>query len=253
MVPGFRVFRFSSGGGCSSHKMKRSQAPTELAKRSKATPRAKYRSKTFSVPRWAPVRTSTGFPKQLQLTHRYVEPYYVACTAGGMSQYKFRTNGLFDPNFTGTGHQPLYFDQVAAIYNHYTVIRSKITARISNLDGSAQALLACIYIEDDTSSTPSTFAECAEQSSAVSSMSGPSYAGGVLTLSKTWNAVTAFGPSPTANSTLHGTSGSDPTEQQIFQLNVQPNQVGTSTVNVAVLVTIEYTAIWDELKNLGGS
>ena len=37
-------------------------------------------------------------------------------------------NSLFDPDFTGTGHQPYYFDQFATIYQRYTVIGSKLTA-----------------------------------------------------------------------------------------------------------------------------
>lgn len=41
-------------------------------------------------------------------------------------------NGLFDPDITGTGHQPIGFDQMMAVYEHYTVIRSKITCTFIN-------------------------------------------------------------------------------------------------------------------------
>lgn len=41
----------------------------------------------------------------------------------------FNLNSLFDPNRTGTGHQPYGFDQLAAIYNRYRVweTRWKVT------------------------------------------------------------------------------------------------------------------------------
>ena len=42
-------------------------------------------------------------------------------------------NSLFDPDQTGTGHQPYYFDQFAALYNRYTVLGSKLTAEFSLL------------------------------------------------------------------------------------------------------------------------
>jgi len=37
--------------------------------------------------------------------------------------YQFRLNSLFDPDFTGTGHQPKGFDQLAALYQRYRVYR----------------------------------------------------------------------------------------------------------------------------------
>ena len=48
---------------------------------------------------------------------------------------QFRLNSLFDPNLTGTGHQPKGFDQLAALYNRYRVYKCeyKITfAQFSN-------------------------------------------------------------------------------------------------------------------------
>ena len=45
-------------------------------------------------------------------------------TSGG---YVFVANGLYDPNFTGTGHQPLGFDQWMTMYDHYTVHSCRIS------------------------------------------------------------------------------------------------------------------------------
>jgi hypothetical protein len=40
-----------------------------------------------------------------------------------MSSYIWRLNSLFDPDYSGTGHQPLGFDQWAAFYGSYTVTK----------------------------------------------------------------------------------------------------------------------------------
>lgn len=47
-------------------------------------------------------------------------------------EYVFRGNSLFDPNFTGTGAQPLGFDQWANFYAKYRVNGSKITLMLFN-------------------------------------------------------------------------------------------------------------------------
>lgn len=40
----------------------------------------------------------------------------------------FRANSIFDPDATGTGHQPLSRDEYASLYENYTVLGAKCTA-----------------------------------------------------------------------------------------------------------------------------
>lgn len=63
--------------------------------------------------------------------------------------YKFRLNDTFDPNETGSGHQPRGRDELAAIYNDYYVIAAKWEIRaVSN-----QTQNAYIWAHEDTNST----------------------------------------------------------------------------------------------------
>lgn len=56
---------------------------------------------------------------------------------GTPADYVFSANGLYDPNITGIGHQPIGFDQLMTMYNHYTVIGAKITLTVKNQDTSS--------------------------------------------------------------------------------------------------------------------
>lgn len=58
------------------------------------------------------------------------------------SEYAFRMNSLYDPDFTGTGHQPVGFDQLAAIYKIYRVYKVDIQVRVVGRFGSAVTFVA---------------------------------------------------------------------------------------------------------------
>jgi hypothetical protein len=52
---------------------------------------------------------------------KYASLFDTSLVAGAISDQVFRSNSLFDPDRTNAGHQPLGFDQIAALYNRYHV------------------------------------------------------------------------------------------------------------------------------------
>lgn len=54
-------------------------------------------------------------------------------------------NSLFDPDFTGGGHQPLGFDQMMLLYNKYSVISCGITLTF-NIQPSAAVTASAIVV-----------------------------------------------------------------------------------------------------------
>lgn len=52
--------------------------------------------------------------------------------AGGGTSYIFRTNSIYDPDYTGTGHQPLMRDLWASQYDYYTVLACHYEIQIYN-------------------------------------------------------------------------------------------------------------------------
>lgn len=68
-----------------------------------------------------------SFPRTKVVYLRYVENFTLnAGSAPSSVAYVFRSNGLYDPNYTGTGHQPMYFDNYSAIYSTWQVMKSTI-------------------------------------------------------------------------------------------------------------------------------
>lgn len=72
------------------------------------------------------------FPENLWTVVTYSDKFQLTCTAGALQSYTFRLNSLFDPNLTGTGSQPRYFDTLcggndtSAPYRAYVVKAAKM-------------------------------------------------------------------------------------------------------------------------------
>ena len=63
------------------------------------------------------------------------------------------------------GHQPLYFDQVAAIYQHYTVMKARM--KVTIVPNTVDAYVSGILIDDDLTPAITTLDGMVEQPSAV--------------------------------------------------------------------------------------
>jgi len=67
--------------------------------------------------------------------------------------FVFTANGLYDPNITGAGHQPMGFDQMMLFYEHYTVSRSKITVNFKSTDATNASVVGILISPDATIGT----------------------------------------------------------------------------------------------------
>lgn len=70
------------------------------------------------------------FPQRLRCSLPYVENSLTLTAAAVPYEYIFTGNNLFDPNLSGIGHQPLYYDTLAAIYGRYYVRASAIKVEV---------------------------------------------------------------------------------------------------------------------------
>lgn len=219
--------------------------------------RTKYVAKSSNVSKkMAPGRSLSfvnfgyGFPEKAMVTHKYYEQFNLNSALGSLTSYQYRANGMYDPNVTGTGHQPQYFDQLSLIYNHYHVVGSKITIMpTGNLD-SSRGFQICAYLNDDSTLVGDYFS-AVQQSASVNAVYAPGRDNPNLELG--FSAKKVFGGSILGNNALRGNSGADPTEQSIYSIYMQATDPAATDCNVAIAVMIEYVAVWTELKDLSKS
>jgi len=68
----------------------------------------------------------TGFPAMMTVTLPYILSGRVNPGIVAYSDQVFRLNSVFDPDFSGVGHQPRGFDQWSQVYNQYRVSRCDV-------------------------------------------------------------------------------------------------------------------------------
>lgn len=205
---------------------------------------------TRNMPR---ITVGKGFPKKLCMTHKYHENTAVSTAAlGALGYYVYSCNSLFDPNVTGTGHQPMYFDQLCGIYDHYTVIGSKMVVKMCSSGTSNSPFRVGIYVNDDATVTPTTANALLEHSSNISWKQIPPGCNNMFTLTCKWGAKKTFGGSILGNDNLQGSVTTSPSEQSMFVLFIESNDGGTVNTLVAD-ISIEYITVWDELKDIVSS
>lgn len=170
-----------------------------------------------------------------------------AVLAGG---YVFTANGLYDPNITGTGHQPMGFDQLMLFYEHYTVTSAKITVNFYNADVDDSVVVGILLAPDPTPET--NFSKLNENGMLTKRWINPNAGNGnnKCTLTASCNIAKLNGKKTIIDDDIfRGDVGSNPAEQSYFHLFAY-NQINTNVVSVSFEVMIEYTAIFTEPRKM---
>ncbi len=94
-------------------------------------------------------RPSRLLPPKMRARLRYsgssVTATAVDVPITGLYTYSFRGNGVFDPDKTGTGHQPRGYDQYAALYQYVTVTASHINVTFNQFGTDNEGLIWGVF------------------------------------------------------------------------------------------------------------
>jgi len=185
--------------------------------------------------------------KQVLLT--YSEAASITSGAASAGTYVYSANGLYDPNITSTGHQPMGFDQMMLWYEHYTVLRSACVVRFKNFSATYPAYVA---ISKNASATPVTnYDQLQEDGTIVVGVCSPKYETGYLRKLESKMDISAFSGVPNLldEADMRGSSAANPAEQEYFHLSVW-NPDDTTTVSTNFTVQMMYEVVFSEPRKL---
>lgn len=212
-------------------------------KRGRMAPKTAYKH----VPRG--LRVTMPAAKAVKL--RYCARVTLNPGPGLAGVYVFSTNGMYDPDITGAGHQPLGFDQWMALYNSYQVLSSKIHVEFANLDGTYPQICGVTARSDATPVTDiETALESAQDYGKLVSVAGGGKANTSIT--KYCDNRLFIGRSTNDNS-MRGDSSANPAEQAYWHVWCGPGAGGGDPGNLYAVVTIDYNAILTEPVSLSSS
>lgn len=234
-----------------------------MTKRARSTSR-KGRPTTKRTRKLAPTRSIMSlkptlrkvFPeaRQHRTTLRYFGNFIsVDPGAGGTAAtHVFSANGLYDPDITGVGHQPIGFDQFMVMYDHYTVVGAKMVAYFQNIDTN-YAQYGTITCRDSSVVSTDT-REIIENGYVSICYLGPTGTAKVIGSCATSVDIAKFlgRSSALADNQLKGGAGSNPAEQVFFHVSGFPvGQADAASIRINVI--IDYDVIFHERTVLGPS
>lgn len=165
--------------------------------------------------------------------------------AGANTSYGFRWNSTFDPDYSSAGHQPLYRDTYATIYDHYAVVSARMKVRIISLTSSVAILANCVTDDDTTLST--TFDTLCEQSHGFTQLMGGATGGkNYIEFDLAWDCKTILGIDPYTSQSYKTAVASNPSEESLLWITVKA--LGSATAQVQVSIILEQDVLWTELS-----
>jgi len=193
-------------------------------------------------------------------TMKYVQQVSLASNASGLAAapWFFNMNGMYDPDQTGTGHQPYGFDQYAALYSLYTVTHVSINIAFHGI-GTSNVVGVWRMQHSQSGGTPFTGL------SAQDFMEVPQGGGVICNNSNGGENVTQVKLGKISIATMEGLTEKDIQGDNPYQAVVTANPIrtpriglgvcGTTGVAVSGLATITllYHVRWSGRVGLPGS
>ncbi len=180
----------------------------------------------------------TPWPTRTVTRLDYTDQFDIVCTSGVLSVYTFNSNGLYDPDQTGTGHQPLGFDQYAAQYNRYRVLKMDYQVTFGNPAVSYSSFRCTVaHVNGSTvPSSPAMFEIPYSKQGVVGTY------GNALTLRGSFN-LTKLNADPAKyriDDRYSALVTGNPTEVMYCHLAIMPNASATLRVHVKFVYHVEF-------------
>lgn len=120
--------------------------------KSKAKPKRVYKKKA----KVATTRIPKGMSPLAERYHgflKYTDYFAVTGSTGSTGTQQYNLNSIYDPDLTGTGHQPYGRDTLATLYSQYRVMSCSYKFRFA---GTSSNIVHCCITAWPTSGSPTT-------------------------------------------------------------------------------------------------
>lgn len=187
-----------------------------------------------------------GVPSTIKTKLKYSDGISIFPSAGAITGHVFALNGMYDPDYTGTGHQPYTFDQRIAMHDHYTVVGGTITVTFLP---NGNFFFCGINLRDQPTLITDFkyFFETPRCTARLMSAS----ASDPITITMRWNAKDFFGTNTiVGKDPYRGTSSNNPPEGIFAGIYVGSFDGASTTGNVSALVRITYDSVFTEARLL---
>lgn len=196
---------------------------------------------------------TTGVPDRVRAKLKYSDIIEMTTTTGGYALHSFRGNSIYYPDYSATGHQPLYHDNYAALYSQYVVRGAKIQLKAVNHGGSMSCILMCVASTDVFTSSDvngqSTLEQSYSRRTAILPVASdnPSH----LSLYGSSSKIMGLRKGQILDDEYAAVFGSNPTDMWYFNLGLMAMDQATTgqTVRIQVLITY-YCEFYDRKKQL---
>lgn len=211
----------------------------------------RYNRRYTRLPASSKMNTKGPLPRTFKGHLRYTDSISLNPGAGTLASHTFNMSSLYDPDYTATGHQPLGFDQIMPMYDHFVVIGSKLTATIAGSGGFSVPTAVCLNLDPDVS-TASTVEQAMEQnSSKYTILNGENR---VKTITMNYSPKKFMGISkPMSSDKLQGTISANPSDNAFCTIYAQAVDGSSDPGAIDIVVTIDYVAVFIEPITLAQS
>jgi len=188
----------------------------------------------------------------------YESQIAITGVAGALQKYVFSANGAYDPNFTGTGHQMVGFDQMMLFFEQAVVVRSKIQVTFFAAQATTTYDRVAISLSPDTTTTASVDSVIENGLTVTTVLGGALGADGaqsIKTLSLECDIPRYFGRSRSSlvsSPEFYCTASANPTEQVYYHIQTW-NPIGATNTQVNIDVMLSFDIYYYEPRKVGSS
>lgn len=199
-----------------------------------------------------------GFPAQKIVPMRYQQSFLAGPSPSVVRTLNYwRAGSIYDPDFTGGGHQPLGHDQWAPFYDHYVVVSSKASITVGlNVGQPGRAINFGIFLADATGAIGDFRPIMESGRGGWSTIAAGAYAGSdnQKSVSAYFSAKDFYGVSNISDNVdrLGAQYGADPTEDAYFAVwtETADQNVANEATALTITLTINYLVYLSEPKTL---